>query len=215
MSRIRVAIVSNDRMFTKNLRGMIAADVSLDLVGEQEQPQLDDRLPRVRPDVVLLDSRLPEAFRLGQRFNAAGSRIILTAAEQDDAWAAQALSAGAHGILAKNSEPGLLTKAIHVVHEGQLWARRQVLEARIRRTAPAVDAAFLEHRLTTRERTVLTQAARGMTNKEIAQHMAVCQATVKAHLSRIFQELGIQRRSQLAAAYHGILPPLPRRSKKR
>lgn len=69
---------------------------------------------------------------------------------------------------------------------------------------------ILKQRLSDREREVFRHAAMGLSNKELAQRLAVSQATVKAHLTSIFQKLGLRSRAELAAAHHGMLPPARR-----
>jgi DNA-binding NarL/FixJ family response regulator len=105
-------------------------------------------------------------------------------------------------------------KAIRVVRDGQIWARRQVLEARLERlslsVAPAIAESGLEERLSQREQEVFRRAATGLSNKELADALVISEATVKAHLTSIFQKLGVRGRSELAAAYHGMIPPGPR-----
>jgi len=64
-------------------------------------------------------------------------------------------------------------------------------------------------RLSDREREVFRHAATGLSNRELAKRLAISQATVKAHLTSIFQKLGLRGRAELAAAYHGMLPPVP------
>jgi DNA-binding NarL/FixJ family response regulator len=107
-------------------------------------------------------------------------------------------------------------KAIHVVADGLIWARRRVIVACLDRLTGAPppprggDASF-EDRLSGRERDVFRHAAAGLGNRELGQRLNISEATVKVHLTRIFQKLGLRRRGELAAAYHGIdVPPRER-----
>jgi DNA-binding CsgD family transcriptional regulator len=100
------------------------------------------------------------------------------------------------------------------VSEGQVWARRGVLARMEHRSASSAAGrggeSMLDQHLSDREREVCRQAAMGLSNREMAKRLAISQATVKAHLTRIFQKLGVRGRTELAAAYHGMLPLAPR-----
>jgi DNA-binding NarL/FixJ family response regulator len=138
--------------------------------------------------------------------------IFFMAARDDDVWAVAALSAGARGILARNAPAEDLVKAIRVVREGQIWARRHAIEAWVEHMASVSGAtrareSSLEQGLSSREKEVFRHAATGLSNKELAGRLAISQATVKVHLTHIFQKLGLRGRAELAAAYHGIIPP--------
>jgi DNA-binding NarL/FixJ family response regulator len=90
-----------------------------------------------------------------------------------------------------------------------LWAARRWLNAYVQKMS-RVDSSTetdLARRLSRREREVFRYAATGMANKELAQRLAISEATVKVHLTRIFQKLGVSGRAELAAAYHGLRVP--------
>ena len=72
-----------------------------------------------------------------------------------------------------------------------------------------VGAATLDRQLSRREREIFRQAASGLANKEVASRLAIGEATVKAHLTHIFQKLGVRGRAELAALYHGVTPRVP------
>ena len=159
--------------------------------------------------VLILDGRMEGTFgRCAQIKRDGGPRVVLVATPADPEWVTQALTAGARGILAKSARAEDLLKAVRVVHEGQIWASRRAIEAWAESMAggPAPrGAADLERGLSEREREVLRHAAAGLGNRELAERLAISQATVKAHLGNIFQKLGLRGRGELAAAYHGIL----------
>jgi DNA-binding NarL/FixJ family response regulator len=135
--------------------------------------------------------------------------VIFVGASEDDAWASAALSAGARGILTRSASRDHLIGAIRVVHGGGIWARRRwlnqcilnVVDASKRRLA-AQDV--VDTRLSRREREVLRHAATGVCNKVLADRLSISEATVKVHLGRIFQKLGVTGRAALAAAYHDL-----------
>jgi DNA-binding NarL/FixJ family response regulator len=203
---IRVAIASDNRLLAVGLAQALSGHV--DLIVSVYDPSDDASLARVAAshDVVLLDALASgERPRLGMFPD--GGVFVFVGAPDDDAWAGAALSAGARGILTRNSTPDDVVGAIRVVHGGGIWARRRWLNDCVRHivgdarrrlaTRDVVDA-----RLSRREREVLRHAATGISNKELATCLDISEATVKVHLTRIFQKLGISSRAALAAAYH-------------
>ena len=195
MPSIRIAILSDDR-----------------LLGEGRQAAFGPPLRAAGPQVLLVDSRMEGALALCAKLRREGGPAVIFMAGQDDgAWAMSALEAGACGILAKSARAEDLVKAVCVVSEGQVWARRDVLARMEHRAASSAAVRggepILDQRLSDREREVYREAAMGLSNRELAKRLAISPATVKAHLTSIFQKLGLRRRAELAAAYHGMLPP--------
>jgi DNA-binding NarL/FixJ family response regulator len=213
MQPVRVAVLSDDRLLCEGLLRIIASEPSFAVVGQDDQPVLAPSLRAARPHVLLVDSRMEGALSLCAALKRDREpAVILIAARDDDDWAVGALEAGTRGILSKSARPDELIKAVRVVHTGEIWARRHVLAARLEHLAVASVAgravdALLEQRLSSRERDVFRQAATGLSNKELASHLAISEATVKVHLTRIFRKLGVRGRAELAAAYHGMIPP--------
>ena len=210
ISHIDLAVVSDDRLLCDLLR-VIGAARSFPMANAEDAAFVRAALRAQRADVVLLDSRVEGTLALCSALKRDGGPAVIffMAAHDDDAFAVAALEAGARGILARTCPAEELTKAIRVVHEGQIWARRQVLQARVEQmalsAATATAQAGLEGRLSQRENEVFRRAATGLSNKELAEALVISQATVKAHLTSIFQKLGLRGRSELAAAYHGLL----------
>jgi DNA-binding NarL/FixJ family response regulator len=208
---IAVAIVSDDALYRNALeRALVAGDLAV----IAEVRTLGD-LPFAGSeiDVLLLDARAPDALATCAALaRESRPRVLLVAAPDDDVWAGQALDAGARGILPREGEPRDAISAIHIVHEGLIWARRRVITARIDQLASRISAAarsvdVLEQRLSIREREVFRYAATGLGNKQLARRLEISEATVKVHLTHIFQKLGVNGRAELAAAYHGIVQP--------
>jgi len=164
-------------------------------------------------DIALVDSRTERAFAYcAELVGEYSPSVIFVAAPDDDEWAFAALDAGARGILVRSSSADDLMMAVHAVYSGLIWARRRVLAARIDyltgATAQRRSAEMLlERRLSVREREVFRHAAAGLGNKELAGRLAISEATVKVHLTHIFQKLGVRGRSELAAAFHGVISP--------
>ena len=121
-----------------------------------------------------------------------------------------ALASGARGIVYSSAPIDEVVKALHVLDNNQVWAPREVIVAtwtRIRTEQEKRAAAeiALAERLSAREREVFRYAAAGLGNKEVANRLSISEATVKVHLTHIFQKLGLRGRGELAAAYHGLL----------
>jgi len=212
MLSIRVAILSDDWLLGEGLSRIIAGEPSFVVVGEGHRAAFGRPLRAAAPQVLLVDSLMEGALALCAELRREdGPAVIFMAGQDDDAWAMSALEAGARGILAKGARAENLLKAVRVVSEGQIWARRDLLARMEHRAASSVAVRggepILDPRLSDREREVYREAAMGLSNKELAKRLAISQATVKAHLTSIFQKLGLRGRAELAAAYHGLLPP--------
>ncbi len=214
MPQIRVAVLSEDRLLCEGLSHIIGAVTGLAMVRAEQAAS--EVAARAAVDVLLLDSRMPAALELCSALKRdVGPLVILfMSSNADEGWAVDALAAGARGILARDARAEDLVKAIRVVHDGQIWARRQTIEAWVGRMAGRADAdrvAVLEHGLSTREKEVFRHAASGLSNRELAGRLAISEATVKVHLTHIFQKLGVRGRAELAAAYHGLIATGPDR----
>jgi DNA-binding NarL/FixJ family response regulator len=220
MSRFRVAVLCQDVGDTTDLIRLLggsATDVLSLSIGAVPTRTL---FGRSAFDILILDSRVPDALTLCRRLRSQDKpRVIFVAAPNDDAWAIRALSAGARGIVYLTAPTVDVAKAVDVVRNGLVWAPRYLVAAALMQhlnAAPALKAdikTVFDERLSRREQEVFCQAALGLGNKELASRLAISQATVKVHLSHIFQKLGLRNRAELAAAYHGIFrPPVePRR----
>ncbi len=212
---IPIAVVSDDRLLSDALVQCLS-----------EQPDFVPAVCPAAPDgsladvtrgykIALVDARSDTLVSAGA---AVPERpiVIFVGASEDDSWATAALSAGARGILTRTSSRDDLVGAIRVVYGGGIWARRRWLNLCILHVVGAskhrlATQDVVDTRLSPREREVLRHAATGVCNKELADRLSISEATVKVHLGRIFQKLGVTGRAALAAAYHemGTLDPMP------
>jgi DNA-binding NarL/FixJ family response regulator len=206
---VRIALLSDDRLFSDGVAGILLTDreCSVDLYDADGAGSI------AGADVVLIDSRLPDALQLCAVVHPASA--LLVAAPADETWCRDALCAGASGVLPKTARGQELVQAVRAVCDGSVWAPRRVMASCIRHLAASVaahrdGAARPEEHLSRREREIFRQAATGLANKELASQFAIGEATVKAHLTRIFQKLGVRGRAELAAVYHGVVPMRPR-----
>ena len=212
---IRVALVSDSALFRSGLRSILETYPAVTLVGEASALPARELMRAGAPHILLVDAQLVGALTAcaGLRQNGTRPWVILAGADPDEAWAVQALKCGARGILTKSATVEALIKAIRLVHQGQVWASRRVLTLVVEemgaRSAGAVPVeSALRSRLSRREQDIAQLIASGLSNQEVARRLDISEATVKAHLTHIFQKLMLRGRGQLAALYHRSLVPL-------
>jgi DNA-binding NarL/FixJ family response regulator len=205
---VHVAVSSDRHAFCE--RTLLAIGSDVELIGKSFTGRTRVRLAHeARVDVVMLDFHAEEALAVCADLSNR-HRVLMADLPAFDDSAVDALTAGASGILYRGAYDREVTRAVWGVFRGELWAPRHVVAAtwmKCRKQAqrlPAVEVS-LDDRLSAREREVLRCAAAGFGNKQIASHLAISEATVKVHLTHIFQKLGLRGRGELAAAYHGII----------
>ena len=204
---MRLAVVSDDGLFCDGLVQVLSEQP--DFAVSACRPTAGVTLAQLARahHIILLDARSDRAMRSGTLPDHA--RVIFVGGVEDDAWATAMLLAGARGILTRTANRADLLHAIRTVCEGGIWARRRWLNACVLHVVDAcrqrlVTQDTVDARLSPREREVLEHAATGVGNKELADRLSISEATVKAHLSHIFQKLGVPGRAALAAAYHEV-----------
>jgi len=217
---IRIAIVDDQPLIRTGLRTMLGHDRDIELVGEAEDGELAVALARRhRPDVVLMDIRMPVLDRIEatRRISAdpdlAAVRVlILTTFDLDD-YVYAAIRAGASGFLLKDVRPEDILAAVRIVAAGDALlapsVTRRLIEEFAQRPAAAPVPGPQLAALTEREREVLALVGRGLTNAEIAARLYVSPATAKTHVSHIMTKLYARDRAQLVVvAYEsGMVRP--------
>jgi len=165
------------------------------------------------PQILLVDAQIEGALDFCRELRLNGVRpwVILADADRDERWDVEALKTGVRGILPKSATVENLLKAIRVVHQGELWASKRVIaltveELAARSVNPPVGKLAFGERLSPREREIVQLIVRGLSNLEAANRLGITEATVKAHLTHIFQKLALRGRAQLAARYNGSFP---------
>jgi DNA-binding NarL/FixJ family response regulator len=215
---IRAAIVDDQAIVRTGLARILSPADGFRVVAEcADGRQAVDELPALRPDVVLMDVRMPALDGIAataqlRRLDDPLEVLVLTTFGEDEVlWGA--IEAGAAGFVLKDSSAEDLIAAVRAVAGGAAWfdpaVAPRLLERYRRVVAPAArDAARLDL-LTDREHDVLRLMARGATNAEIGATLLVAEATVKTHVGSIFGKLGVRdRAAAIVFAYdHGVVTP--------
>jgi DNA-binding NarL/FixJ family response regulator len=215
---IRAAIVDDQAIVRAGLARILSPTDGFEVVAEcADGRQAVAELPLLRPDVVLMDVRMPALDGIAATTQLRGldeplAILVLTTFGEDEVlWGA--IEAGAAGFVLKDSSAEDLIAAVRAIAGGGAWfdpaVAPRVLERYRRVVAPAArDAARLDL-LTEREYEVLRLMARGATNAEIAGTLYVAEATVKTHVGSIFGKLGVRdRAAAIVFAYdHGVVTP--------
>jgi DNA-binding NarL/FixJ family response regulator len=217
-----ILLVDDQPMLRMGYRMILDAQPDLSVVGEAENGlEAVELTARVNPDVVLMDVRMPglDGVEATERIVASGSpsRIIILTTFDLDEYAYGALRAGASGFLLKDVPPSDMLSAIRAVATGDAVVAPSVtrrLLAQFARHLPgpeppggALDARV--ESLTPRERELLVEVARGLSNAEIAERLVLSEATVKTHVGSILGKLGLRDRVQIVVfAYErGLVRP--------
>lgn len=212
---IRVLVADDERLVRAGFRMILAAEPDIDVVAEAgDGREALAEVRRSRPDVVLMDIRMPEVDGLTATrriLDLAGERphvILLTTFDLDE-YVYQALRAGASGFLLKDAPEDQLVAAIRVAATGGSMfaptATRRLVEEFARRGPPAEAPPGLDE-LTPREVEVLRLVARGLSNREIAGELVVTEHTAKTHVAHILGKLGLRDRVQaVVLAYESRL----------
>jgi DNA-binding NarL/FixJ family response regulator len=203
---ITVLIVDDDTLVRAGLRMMIETQDTLEVVGEAEDGDAAIAMVQeLSPDIVLMDIRMPgtdglEATRRIAHDSGSSKVIILTTFELDD-YVYEAVRAGASGFLLKRTRPEDLLAGIRTVAGGDALlspsVTRRLMHEFARATQHAEPTSVSNRdldRLTPREREVLIEIARGLSNSEIAQQLHLGESTVKTHVKRILMKLGLRDR---------------------
>jgi DNA-binding NarL/FixJ family response regulator len=218
MTAVRVVLADDQEMVRAGLRMLIDFQHDLEVVGEAADGlEAVDAVTRLRPDVVLMDVRMPrcDGIEASRRVLAAVPEVavVVLTTFDEDASLAEALRAGVSGFLLKTAPPEQLLHAIRTVAAGNGLldpaVTLRVIASSARSPAPDPAAAARLATLTARETDVLRLVADGLTNAEIAAALYLGEATVKTYLSRMLTKLDLRDRVQAVAfAFRSGLVPL-------
>jgi DNA-binding NarL/FixJ family response regulator len=202
---IRVLIADDQALVRGGFRLILQAQPDMEVVGEAEDGRLALQLAReLRPDVVLMDIRMPEldgieaTRRLGDSPDA--PRVLMLTTFDMNEYVYEAMKSGASGFLLKDVRPEQLADAVRTVAAGDALLApsitRRLIEEHVRRPPPGQGRPPELAELTERELEVLQLIAKGLSNTEIGGQLFVAEATVKTHVTRILAKLQLRDRVQ-------------------
>ncbi len=200
---IRVFLLDDHEVVRRGLAGLLQSDGDIEVVGESGSAQeAVRRIPALRPDVAILDARLPDGngidvCREVRAIDSTIKGLILTSYEDDEALFA-AIMAGAAGYVLKQIRGTDLVDAVRRVAAGQSLLDPAVTARVLERIRTGVERPREFESLTEQERRILEYVAEGLTNREIAAKMFLAEKTVKNYVSSLLAKLGLERRTQAA-----------------
>jgi DNA-binding NarL/FixJ family response regulator len=218
---IRVAVADDQALVRSGFVVLLRSAEGIEVVGEAaDGAAAVDLVRRERPDVVLMDIRMPDTDGLEatRRITGdpatAGTRVLILTTFDHDEYVYEALRAGASGFLLKDTLPDDLLAAVRVVADGDALLAPKVTRRLIERFAQQPEDRVPQmhpglESLTDREHEVLGAVARGLSNAEIAEQLFMSHATAKTHVSRLLTKLDARDRAQLVmVAYEsGVVVP--------
>jgi DNA-binding NarL/FixJ family response regulator len=203
---IKVLLVDDHKLVRAGLQSLLATTDDIAVVGTAaDGSEAIGVATATDPDVVLMDLSMPgmggvEATRK-LRCLMPSARVVVLTSFADEDLVNKSIDAGAIGYLLKDEEPDDLVRGVRAAANGE-----SPLSGKVARTLLSPPSQSAIQLLTEREREVLALLANGMANRELAAHMGITERTVKAHLSNIYQRIGVSDRTQAAlwARRHGI-----------
>jgi two-component system, NarL family, response regulator DevR len=208
--RIRVFLLDDHEVVRRGLHDLLESEGDIEIVGESGSArEATARIPALRPDVAVLDARLPDGSGIDvcrdvRSTDPSIKALILTSYDDDEALFA-AIMAGAAGYVLKQIGAGDLVDSVRRVAAGQSLIDPQLMAKVLER----VRSGPPEHEelagLTDQERKILALIAEGMTNRQIGERLYLAEKTVKNYVSSILSKLGLERRTQAAVLASKLL----------
>src|ERR1700747_3305008 len=211
---IRILVADDHAIFRGGLRKLLEAANDISIVGEASNGlQCIRMLEKLRPDILLLDLRMPEKDGWGVleevNFDSLPTRTIVLTAAEDDRDVVRAMRLGARGVVLKHSASDLLVKSIRTVHNGEIWLDNRMTAEVIDAFKKSAESGQRREKplLSDREKEIVQLVAQGFRNREIGEKLFISEQTVKNHLHNIFDKLGVFDRLELAlyAIHHRLI----------
>ena len=213
-SSIRVLVADDHAIFRDGLRKLLNSDQEITVVGEAQNGEEAIKLvAKLKPDVLLLDLRMPDRDGLAVleeiNFDTIPTRVVVLTAAEDDRDVIRAMRLGARGVVLKQSATEILVKSIHRVHAGEIWLDNRMTAEVLKAFSKSSEAGPRREKplLSGREKEVVQLVAQGFRNKEIGEKLFISEQTVKNHMHNIFDKLGVSDRLELAlyALHHRLI----------
>src|SRR5271169_3643762 len=205
---IRILVADDHAIFREGLRKLLEAAEEIQIVGEASNGvECIKMLAKYKPDILLLDLRMPEKDGLGVleeiNFDSMPTRVIVLTAAEDDRDVVRAMRLDARGIVLKQSASDLLVKSIHRVFGGEIWLDNRMTAEVMKAFAKSSDGGPRRDKplLSEREKEIVQLVAQGYRNKEIGEKLFISEQTVKNHLHNIFDKLELA----LYAIHHRLI----------
>lgn len=204
--RLRLMLVDDSEVVRMGLRTLLGAERSFEIIGEAGNVAAGvEAVARLKPDVVLLDIRLPD----GTGFDACrqillrtpATRVLFLTSVADDTLVESAIRAGGHGYLLKEIDGRALVQAIRDVADGKSILDPAVTARVMQAMKSGQGATNVLAALSPQETRVLALIAEGLTNKEVGSRLTLSEKTVKNYLSTVFEKLHVSRRAEAAVIY--------------
>jgi DNA-binding NarL/FixJ family response regulator len=212
---IRILVADDHAIFRDGLRKLLEAAEDVQIVGEASNGvECTKMLAKLKPDILLLDLRMPEKDGLGVleevNFDSNQStRVIVLTAAEDDRDVVRAMRLGARGVVLKQSASDLLLKSIRKVADGEIWLDNRMTAEVIDAFKKSAESGSRREKplLSDREKEIVQLVAQGFRNREIGEKLFISEQTVKNHLHNIFDKLGVSDRLELAlyAIHHRLI----------
>jgi len=202
---LRVILADDHTVMRSGLAALLGAEPTIEIVGEAENgSQAVELVQRLRPDVAMLDLRMPvmDGVAATSQIVGSGTRVLILTTYDTDSDIERAVEAGATGYLLKDATRERLVEAVHAASRGETVLAPRVAEKLVARMRQPAQVS-----LTAREKDVLNGVADGLSNAEIARRLIIGEATVKTHLLRVFAKLdvGDRTRAVVIALERGLL----------
>jgi DNA-binding NarL/FixJ family response regulator len=203
---VRVLVADDQELVRVGFAAVLGTQPDFEVVAEAATGRAAVDLVRAhRPDVVLMDVRMPGLDGIAAtaeicRDPHTSTRVLILTTFDLDEYVLAALRAGASGFLLKDTPRHSLYAAVRTVAAGDALlapsVTRRLIEHHLRLTQPSTELQHRAHRLTQRERDVLTLLARGLSNTEVAERLHLAEATVRTHIGHLFAKIGARDRAQ-------------------
>ena len=211
---MRILVADDHAIFRDGLRRLLEGSDDVSIVGEASNGnECIKMLAKLKPDILLLDLRMPEKDGLGVleeiNFDSMATRVIVLTAAEDDRDVVRAMRLGARGVVLKQSASDLLLKSIRKVADGEIWLDNRMTAEVIDAFKKSSEAGQRREKplLSDREKEIVQLVAQGFRNREIGEKLFISEQTVKNHLHNIFDKLGVSDRLELAlyAIHHRLI----------